>query len=179
MKQSDKPVSRRRRAWRKAAAIDELGKPPAVKLDELDERIIAEMRKDGRISNRELAGALGVNEATVRTRLRRLEETNTIRVVAIRDLAAMGHEYVAAVGVQIKGRSVTDVAADLATIDKVFTVNVTIGAHDLEIQVVASNIEEMGHLLTHILANVKGVARLSPSLALRVLKYETQWAPLS
>jgi Lrp/AsnC family transcriptional regulator for asnA, asnC and gidA len=137
------------------------------------------MRKDGRISNRDLAGVLGVNEATIRTRLRRLEQTNTIRVVAIRDLAAMGHQYVAAVGVQVKGRSVTDVAADLAKIDKVFTVNITIGANDLEIQVVASDIKEMGHLLTHVLANVKGVARLTPSLALRVLKYETQWAPLS
>ncbi len=158
---------------------DENGKPIPLKLDDLDERIIAAMRKDGRISNRDLAAIVGVNEATVRTRLRRLEDSNTIRVVAIRDLAAMGHEYVAAVGVQVKGRSAADVGNDLAKIEQVLTVNVTIGGHDLEIQVVASDIQEMGRLLTQVLPNVKGVSRLTPSLALRVMKYESLWAPLS
>ena len=59
-------------------------------LDDIDQRIIAAMRRNGRIANRELARDVGVNEATVRTRLRRLEDSKTVRVVAMRDLEAMG-----------------------------------------------------------------------------------------
>lgn len=154
-----------------AAAI-----PP---LDPIDEKIIAAMRKDGRISHRDLAQLLDVNEGTIRTRLRRLEASNTMRVVAIRDLSAMGYEHLCAIGIQVKGRAVTEVAADLAAMPQVLTVNVTLGAHDLEVQLVARDIEEMGGLITEELSRVPGVARLAPSLALKVLKYGSLWAPLS
>lgn len=147
--------------------------------DDVDEKIIAAMRRDGRISNRDLAQLIGVNEGTVRTRLRRLEDSNTMRVVAIRDLKSMGFEHLCAVGVQVKGRAVGDVAADLADIPQVLTVNVTLGGHDLEIQLVAHDIDEMGQLLTNVLPKVRGVLRITPGLALKVLKYDSLWAPLS
>lgn len=135
------------------------------------------MRQDGRTSNRDLAKIVGVNEATARSRMRRLEESNTIRIVAIRDLRAMGFEHVSAVGVQVKGRAVVDVAHDLAAIPQVLTVNITIGAHDIELQVIARDVDEMAHLLTVVLPKTKGIARLESSLALSVLKYESHWAP--
>lgn len=147
-------------------------------LDEVDERIIAALRQNGRVANRDLARDMGVNEATVRTRLRRLEEANMVRVVAMRDLAAMGFEFLSPVGVQVKGRSVNEVGADIARLDRVITVNVAIGTHDLEIQVVAQTLEEMQHLLTNVIAKIDGVERLFPSLALKVLKYNPEWAPL-
>jgi Lrp/AsnC family transcriptional regulator for asnA, asnC and gidA len=153
--------------------------PGPYATDDTDERIIAEMRKDGRISNRDLAKLVGVNEATVRTRLRRLEESNTVRVVAMRDLFAMGYQYLCAVGVQVKARTAAEVGADLAKIPEVMTVNVTIGAHDLEVQLVAREISDVSDFINNVMANVPGVARLTPALALKVFKYESRWAPLS
>lgn len=158
---------------------EELALDLAPVLDETDERIIAEMRKDGRVSNRDLARLVGVNEATVRTRLRRLEETNTVRVVAMRDLFAMGYEHLCAVGVQVKGRTAAEVGADLAQIPEVMTVNVTIGVNDLEVQLVARQMTDVAEFINRVMANVPGVARLTPGLALRVYKYQTHWAPLS
>ncbi len=152
---------------------------PAYEPDETDERIIATMRKDGRISNRDLAQLVGVNEATVRTRLRRLEEANAVRVVAMCDLFALGYQHLCAVGVQVKGRSAAEVGAELAKIPEVMTVNVTIGAHDLEIQLVAREIGDVSDFINNVMANVRGVARLTPALALKVFKYESQWAPLT
>ncbi|MGO8609215.1 hypothetical protein ACC848_40345 [Rhizobium johnstonii] len=48
----------------------------------------------------------------------------------------------------------------------------------MEIQVVAETLEEMQHLLTGVIAKIDGVERLFPSLALKVLKYNPEWAPL-
>lgn len=151
---------------------------PAFALDDVDELIIAALRQNGRIANRDLARDLGVNEATVRTRLRRLEDANMVRIVAMRDLSAMGFEYLAPVGIQVKGRSAVAVGEDLAKIERVVTVNVAIGTHDLEIQVVATGLAEMEDLLTNVIAKVEGVQRMFPSLALKVLKYNPEWAPL-
>jgi Lrp/AsnC family transcriptional regulator for asnA, asnC and gidA len=162
----------------KSAASERRKRVSSDELDQIDERIIAAMRRDGRISNRDLAQIVGVNEATVRTRVRKLEQSKMIRVVALRDLAALGLGHMGVVGIQVKGRSVIDVGEDLAKIPQVLTINLTIGAYDIEIQVVAHDIEEMAHLLTEEISKVRGVARISPGLALKVLKYESQWAPI-
>jgi Lrp/AsnC family transcriptional regulator, regulator for asnA, asnC and gidA len=150
----------------------------AVGIDGVDSRIIDLLRTDGRMSNRDLAAAVGVNEATIRARLRRLDESNTIRVVAIRDLRAMGFDHIVAVGVQVKGRLAEEVARDLAKLSQVLTANVTIGANDIELQVVAKDLKDISDLLTNVLPGVPGVARLSPGLALKVFKYQSTWAPL-
>lgn len=151
--------------------------PPPL-LESIDEKIVAALRQSGRMPNRDLARLIDVNEATVRSRLRKLEASNAVRVVAMRDLSAMGFDAIAAVGVQVKGRSAAAVGADLAKLDQVITVNVTIGMYDLEMQVVAKDIGELDTLLTEVIARIEGVERLFPGLSMKILKYNPEWAPL-
>lgn len=158
------------------APVRDLAPPPA--LESIDEKIVAALRQSGRMPNRDLARLIDVNEATVRSRLRKLEATNAVRVVAMRDLRAMGFDAIAAVGVQVKGRSAAAVGADLAKLDQVITVNVTIGMYDLEMQVVAKDIAELDTLLTDVIARIDGVERLFPGLSMKILKYNPEWAPL-
>lgn len=149
-----------------------------LEFDRIDERLIAGLRGNGRIANRDLARLAGVNEATVRSRLRRLDESQAVRIVAMRDFNAMGYEALAAVGVQVKGRAAAEVGAELAAIEEVVTVNVAIGLHDLEIQVIARDLAALEALLTTRIARIAGVERLFPGLALKVLKYNSEWVPL-
>ena len=150
---------------------------PATPLDRVDECIITHMREDGRISNRDLARAAGVNEATIRARIRRLETTEAIRVVAMVDLLSAGFNFVAPVGIQVRGRPVADVGRDLAKIPQILTVAVVIGPQDLEIQVVARDLPELAETLTEKIARTPGVGRMTPGLALQILKYESTWVP--
>jgi len=165
-----------RKTQRASAPRQEDTQPAA--LEPIDEKIIAALRQSGRIANRDLARLIDVNEATVRARLRKLEANNAVRVVAMRDLTAMGFNAIAAVGVQVKGRSANDVGEELAKLENVITVNVTIGMYDLEIQVVAGDIGELDRLLTDVIAHVEGVERLFPGLSMKILKYNPEWAPL-
>ena len=61
---------------------------PRSGLDEIDQKIIAILRKDGRATNQELARRLGMAAATVSARIRRLEASKAMRVVAVTDFAA-------------------------------------------------------------------------------------------
>ena len=56
------------------------GRPRRQDLDELDQSLITELRRDGRAPNVELARLLGVSEKTVRTRLARLQTAHGLRV---------------------------------------------------------------------------------------------------
>lgn len=91
-------------------------------LDEQDEAIIAVLREDGRIAIRELAQKVGLTEATVRARIRRLETSGSIRIVAKRDLGAMGYPYTALVGIRIRGRTIDEVGQDLLAIPEVISI---------------------------------------------------------
>jgi Lrp/AsnC family transcriptional regulator for asnA, asnC and gidA len=152
--------------------------PAPLELDTIDHGIISLLRADGRMPYRAIARELALTENTVRARVRRLEESNTMRVVAVTDIEAAGYSMLLAVGVQVEGRSPEEVARDLARFTEVFSVNVVVGTHDLEILVVAEGQLALERLLTERLAGVAGVRRLTPALALDVLKNQPDWVPL-
>jgi len=147
-------------------------------LDDVDHRIIALLRDDGRMAYRAIAREMGLTEATVRGRVRRLEESNTMRVVAVTDIEAAGYNMLLAVGVQVESRTPESVARDMAAIPEVFSVNVVVGTHDIEALVVAEDQNALHTLLLEKLAQVPGVRRLTPSLAVDVLKNQPDWVPL-
>lgn len=148
-----------------------------IELDDTDHRIIALLRADGRLPYRSIARELGLTEATVRARVRRLEESRTMRVVAVTDIEAAGYGMLLAIGVQVENRSPEEVARELAMIPEVFSVNVVVGAQDLEILMVAEDQDALHRLLQERIATMAGVRRLTPSLAVNVLKNQPDWVP--
>ena len=70
-----------------------------------------------------------------------------------------------------------EVAQSLAAIPEVFSVNVVVGTHDVEVLVVARDQEALNELLAERLAKVPGVRRLTPALAVDVLKNQPDWVP--
>ena len=70
-----------------------------IDLDTTDQAIIALLRKDGRMPYRAIARELNIAENTVRARVRRMEESDTMRVVAVTDIEAAGYGMLLAIGV--------------------------------------------------------------------------------
>ena len=154
-------------------------RPALIELDETDDAIIELLRADGRMPYRAIAREIGLTENTVRARVRRLEESNTMRVVAVTDIEAAGYGMLLALGVQVENRSPEAVARDLADLPEVFSVNVVVGAQDIEILVVAEDQAALDDLIHRQLANMPGVRRLTPALALDVLKNQPDWVPFN
>ncbi|NQX88924.1 MAG: Lrp/AsnC family transcriptional regulator [Halioglobus sp.] len=148
-----------------------------IDLDDTDQAIIALLRQDGRMAYRAIARALDIAENTVRGRVRRMEESNTLRLVAVTDIEAAGYGMLLAIGVQVEGRAPEKVAEDMAAIQEVFSVNVVVGTQDIEILVVARDQADLTELITDKLGRVDGVRRLTPAMALDVLKNQPDWVP--
>ncbi len=146
-------------------------------LDEIDQRIITALRKDGRLPFRALAQEVGVTEATVRARVRRLEESDTMRVVAVTDYEAAGYGMMLAVGIQVEGRPADEVATELAGYPEVFSVCQVVGSLDIEVLAVAADQDGLTELISDKLARVPGVRRILPAMAINVLKNQPNWVP--
>lgn len=96
------------------AASAEMADGADTDLD-IDQAILDEVRKDGRVSIRTLATSLGIPETTARDRLHRLEETGTIRGYrAVIDPAAVGAEVQAWLLVEVPHRERDEAARAIA-----------------------------------------------------------------
>jgi len=151
--------------------------PRQIEPDEADQAIIALLRSDGRLPYRAIARETGLTEANVRARVRRLEATDTMRVVAVTDIGAAGYSLLLAIGVQVDQQAPESVARALAALPEVFSVNVAVGTHDVELLAVAEDQVALNALIAR-LAAVPGVRRLTPALALDVLKNQPDRVPL-
>jgi Lrp/AsnC family transcriptional regulator for asnA, asnC and gidA len=151
----------------------------AVELDAIDQKIIAILRKDGRATNQELARRLGMAAATVSARIRRLESSKAMKVVAVTDFAAIGYKVLLAVGVQVQGRPAEHVAQDLAKLPEVFSVHVVTGARGIETLVALHDFDELHSLLLRDMAKIKGIRSIECGIAAEVVKYNFEVAPIS
>jgi len=148
-------------------------------LDEIDRRIIAVLKTDGRATNQRIARSLRISPATVGARIRRLENMNAVRVVAVTDFAALGYKVLLAVGIEVQGRPAEEVARELAALKEVFAVHLVTGARDVEILVVLHDLEELGAFLLRDVAKIRGIRALAAGIAADVIKYEFDRAQIS
>jgi Lrp/AsnC family transcriptional regulator for asnA, asnC and gidA len=141
-------------------------------LDEIDTRIIKILRSNGRATNQEIAKKLSLSAPTVSARIRRLEESKSLRVVAVTDYSAHGFNLLAAVGIKVAGRAAIDVGQDLAKLHEVLSIQTTSGSNDLEMLVGVADLDGLNTFLTRRAAAIPGVYELESGIAADILKYE-------
>jgi Lrp/AsnC family transcriptional regulator, leucine-responsive regulatory protein len=148
-------------------------------LDDVDRHIIAALQADGRATNQKIARSLKISPATVGARIRRLENVNAMRVVAVTDFAALGYHVLLAVGIEVQGRAAEEVAQELAALEEVFAVHLVTGARDIEILVALHDLDELKVFLLQDVAKIRGIRALSAGIAADVIKYEFDRAQIA
>jgi Lrp/AsnC family transcriptional regulator, leucine-responsive regulatory protein len=148
-------------------------------LDDIDRHIIAALKADGRATNQKIARSLRISPATVGARIRRLENVNAMRVVAVTDFAALGYQVLLAVGIEVQGRPAEEVAQELAALEEVFAVHVVTGARDIEILVALHDLKELETFLLRDVAKIRGIGSLSAGIAADVIKYDFDRAQIT
>lgn len=144
-------------------------------LDETDLRIIRLLQDDGRMSNVDVARALGMSEATVRKRVDRLLTEKVIRVVALPDLAVVGYPVLTLVTLKVDLARVEAVSKALAALPKVRWVSYATGEYDLALEAAFSSDEELVSFLTEQLAAIPGILSVSTAHVLRTTKTVADW----
>jgi DNA-binding Lrp family transcriptional regulator len=147
-------------------------------IDDLDRGIVERLRRDGRETNRSMAGAFGVSEATIAARLRRLEAHNVVHVVALTDMERLGFPYLAIGMVSVEARLVSQVAAEIAAIPQTIFVNLHTGRYGVTCAVLAEDRAELGRVFGEAIPRVRGVHAVRCELAVDVLRFDSAWAPL-
>ena len=134
--------------------------------DELDRRIIAHLRGDGRASFAKLADAIGVARGTVQNRLDRLAETGTLLGFTVRIREDYDDRRVHAVMmIEVVGKSTTQVIRKLRGIPEIASLHTTNGKWDLVADIRAGSLSDFDRVLREI-RMIDGVSNSETSLLL-------------
>jgi len=134
--------------------------------DDLDRRIIAHLRTDGRAPLAKIADALGVARGTVQNRLDRLLETGALLGFTVRVREDYDDLTVRAVMmVEVVGKSTTQVIHRLRGIAEIRSLHTTNGNWDLVADIHAKSLSDFDRVLREV-RMIDGVANSETSLLL-------------
>jgi DNA-binding Lrp family transcriptional regulator len=134
-------------------------------LDDVDTGMINLLLEDGRLSNRALALEVGVSEATVGSRLRRLVLDGVLVFTTIIDWEAAGYEWFAIVKINVEGRPARAVAEDVAFLRDCTAASVVFGSVDILAYFLLEDRQAIHHLVAQELGGIPGIAKVSVDLA--------------
>ena len=135
-------------------------------MEETDQRLIAELRRDGRASLSDLAERLNLSRATIRTRMERLMARGEIAgftVVTRGDVTAAPVRGLMMIG--IEGRGGEKIMARLSGLPAVMAVHSTNGKWDLIVELSTQTLLELDEVI-HRIRNIDGVMRSETNLLL-------------
>jgi DNA-binding Lrp family transcriptional regulator len=151
----------------------------ALAIDDLDRAIVAELSKDGRMPLNQVADSAGTSETQVRRRLKRLEDSGAVRVMAITNPLSHGLETIARLAITVSpGHTFTAVADALAELETISYVAVCTGRYDLFCEALCVDVEELGAVVDERVRSIKGVERCETFLHLAPLHYKPLRPPM-
>ena len=135
-------------------------------MDELDSRLIAALKRNGRASLSELAALLGVTRSTVRVRLDRLVQGGEIAGFSVLTRSDVRPDPVRGLMMlEIAGRGAEKVMKALQRMSQVQAVHSTNGMWDLVAEIGTDTLEDFDQVLSAI-RRLEGVTRSETNLLL-------------
>jgi Lrp/AsnC family transcriptional regulator, regulator for asnA, asnC and gidA len=145
-------------------------------LDDLDRRILEELGRDARVSNRQIAADLGVGEATIRTRLRRLHDQQLMQFSALTDFRMVGSPTLVLFGVHCEPARVPKVAHELAALEALNCVMVLIGRFNLLATGLFTSMTDVDAVRREQIERQPGVTRVVTMVSMQQFKYDYRMA---
>ncbi|MGC9209963.1 MAG: Lrp/AsnC family transcriptional regulator [Acidilobus sp.] len=143
---------------------------PERKVDERDVMLIRSLEEDGRKPWRQVASELGVSEATVYLRVKRLSDDGVLRGFTVRvDPAKLGLEATAFMLVKVRADSVAKVREDLKRLPYVVEAHEVTGPHNFLLKVLAPSQRDVSRAVEEI-ASLQGVVEVISMLSLSEVK---------
>ena len=139
-------------------------------IDAIDSKMINLLQKDGRLSNIEMAKQLGISEATVRARLKRLMDEGFIQIVAVSNPFKLGFEITGDIYIHVDMKKVQKIIKELKKIKALWYIVMTTGSSNINAEFVVRTLEDLNDLVYSQISNIDGVRRVEISVIMNYIK---------
>ena len=144
---------------------------PSSELDKVDSKILQILAKDGRISWRDLAEAVGLSLTPTLRRVRRLQDEGFISGFAARfneERLGVGITMFVSVALERQTEETLKVfERRIADVPEVMSCHLMTGQGDYMLRVVVSDLASYQRFMLDVLTRIPGVAHIQSSLAIK------------
>jgi len=145
-----------------------------VKLDDIDHKILETLRADARTPFTEIGRVLGISDATVHVRVKKMIDEGIIKSYTVKvDEKMLGKNVHGFVLLNVKPGSLEEVAKRLVENEKVSAIYEIHGANDLIAKVGANDLNEMRDLMLRI----RGIPNVTTSELITVFRVWKEEGP--
>jgi Lrp/AsnC family transcriptional regulator, regulator for asnA, asnC and gidA len=144
-------------------------------LDEKDRAIVSILQYDGRTPFTKIAEELNITEGSVRHRVKRLIESQKLKIVGIAQPEEMGWNEAGIIGINVQADRITEVADEIAQLPEVSYLIQAAGEFDLFAEVYCRDREHFVSFLNNRLQKIPGVDRTQSFLILKMHKLSYRW----
>ena len=149
-----------------------------MELDRFDRLILAQLQKDGRTSNVQLASMVNLSESACLRRVRALEQSGLIeRYVALLSQKDAGLSGTVFVHIALRREEQSELAAFEAAVQaipEIMECYLMTGEFDYLLRVVVSDMADFERLHNEGLTRLPGVSRVNSSVAIRTVTKKTE-----
>ena len=142
-----------------------------------DRRILAELQRDSRLTNQELAGKVGMSSSATWRRVKSLEEEGVIlRYTAIVDPKKAGFGLASMVHVSLarhEQKHVEHFVREVLQHPEVLECFATSGEADFHLRVVVEDIDAYNTFLDNFIFRLPGVSQVRSNIVLKEIKADT------
>jgi Lrp/AsnC family transcriptional regulator, regulator for asnA, asnC and gidA len=150
----------------------------AVMLDAIDFRIIDLLSKDSSSTFVDIAKHIGVSDATIHIRVRRLREAGIIGNFTISvDNKRLGYDHLVFMGVNVGPGFAEEVANGLSSIDEILEIHEMHNRFDLLLKIRAKNLDELREIVVNKIRSLPHILEAELMTILKTRK-EEQIAPI-
>jgi DNA-binding Lrp family transcriptional regulator len=146
----------------------------AINFDAIDLRLLSELQENGRITNVELAGKVGLTAPPCLRRMRTLEQSGAIKGYhAEIDPATLGYSIMVFAMVSLKSQAEADLRAfeeHVRALPNVRECHMLNGEIDFILKIVAHDLQSFQEFLTSQLTAAPNVSSVKTSLTIRTAK---------
>ncbi|BBZ25820.1 AsnC family transcriptional regulator [Mycolicibacterium madagascariense] len=139
-------------------------------LDDLDRAIMRELEEDGRRAFREISRSVGASEATIRARVKRLQDLKILRIVAFADPEQLGGSQLALVFLTVELARHEEIVGQLADLPEVSYVSTLLGRADVCVEVSTKDNADLWTFLRDKVGTIEGITHVETMSILKVHK---------
>jgi DNA-binding Lrp family transcriptional regulator len=148
-------------------------------LDEIDRDILVELNEDGRAAFQAIARKLDISESQVRQRVRRMVESDAVRILALTSPKSLGFRTIAWLGISAApGVQITQLASQISAVGSITYVVICAGRFDIFAEAICVDNADLMTVLDEQIRLLPGVARTEAFLTMD-LRYKPLPAALA
>jgi len=163
-------ISERKKSYEKLFSQEALSGEP-VSIDNLDEQLIYELRKNGRTNLSHLAEKYNTSTASVTRRVAALIKKDVIKITVVPNhTKLLGFSAVAYLAIKVKPSRVDEICAHLSAFPEVHSIMTLINRYSILAIIVMSSYESLYEFINEKISMIEGVFEVDPLMRANLKK---------